>query len=309
MKRCKRLLAAILVLLLLPVTALGAGKMDLSAETSLTISSVFGEKAVAGMEFRAYRVSQMDAGGELTVTAPFAAFAEELDIRGENDSAWWDMARQLEWEIVKEPEIKPEATAKTDDTGIARFENLPKGLYLILGESLETDGYVYTTSAFFVMLPSRDAVSNAWNYHVAANAKPAQNPVRADFKVIKIWKDDCHRSQRPKSITIDLLCDGKVYDTITLPQNGRWQYTWHDLDVNCTWSVAEAKLKGYRKPVITKDGNTFTITNTCDKTDTTDKPNLPQSGQLWWPVPILLTTGLLCVVIGLLRRRRAENEA
>ena len=73
--------------------------------------------------------------------------------------------------------------------------------------------------------------------------------------------------------------------------------------------MAEAKLKGYRKPVIAKDGNTFTITNTCDKSDTTDKPNLPQSGQLWWPVPILLTTGLLCVVIGLLRRRRAENEA
>ena len=31
--------------------------------------------------------------------------------------------------------------------------------------------------------------------------------------------------------------------------------------------------------------------------------SLPQTGQLWWPVPLLLCGGLLLVVFGLLRRR------
>lgn len=38
------------------------------------------------------------------------------------------------------------------------------------------------------------------------------------------------------------------------------------------------------------------------------KPTLPQTGQLWWPVPVLTAAGLLLVIAGLLRRRGAENE-
>lgn len=35
---------------------------------------------------------------------------------------------------------------------------------------------------------------------------------------------------------------------------------------------------------------------------------LPQTGQLWWPVPVLTCGGLGCIVVGLLRRRRAGDE-
>lgn len=37
--------------------------------------------------------------------------------------------------------------------------------------------------------------------------------------------------------------------------------------------------------------------------------DLPQTGMLWWPVPVLLVCGLLSVVIGVTRRRSSENEA
>lgn len=33
-------------------------------------------------------------------------------------------------------------------------------------------------------------------------------------------------------------------------------------------------------------------------------PTLPQTGQLWWPVPMLLAAGLFLIVLGLLRGRR-----
>ena len=35
---------------------------------------------------------------------------------------------------------------------------------------------------------------------------------------------------------------------------------------------------------------------------------LPQTGQLWWPVPMLACGGLGCIVVGLFRRRRAGDE-
>ena len=35
---------------------------------------------------------------------------------------------------------------------------------------------------------------------------------------------------------------------------------------------------------------------------------LPQTGQLWWPVPVLLSMGLLFILIGLIRRRGYRNE-
>ena len=35
---------------------------------------------------------------------------------------------------------------------------------------------------------------------------------------------------------------------------------------------------------------------------------LAQTGQLWWPVPVLICGGLGCIVVGLYRRRRGQNE-
>ena len=47
-----------------------------------------------------------------------------------------------------------------------------------------------------------------------------------------------------------------------------------------------------------------------DHTTTTppDDPHLPQTGLLWWPVPILLCAGLCLTGIGTVRRRRTEHE-
>lgn len=315
MKKYKSLAAFLLCLAaaisFLPVTVLAAGSIDLDHAHSLTVTAAYAKKPISGMRFDAYLISTVDECGELTVIERYRNFTDDLDIRGKNDEAWRQMARVLAREISLDTNLKPSRSAVTDADGVAKFTDIPMGLYLIMGNGVEKDGYVYSTTPFFVVLPEQDMSSNTWNYHVVANAKPGREPVKADFEVIKIWKDDCHKDRRPKSITINLICDGGVYDTITLPHNGAWSYTWKNLETNHQWTVTEKKENGYKDPDIQQEGNTFIVTNTCNqpaKPTEPGKPTLPQTGQLWWPVPVLIAAGLLFVVIGLLRLRGIADE-
>ena len=311
------LLGFLLALTLFPIQALAAGSIDLNRDASLTITEKYGETPLSGVRFDLYLVSTVDETGELTPVSAFEAYAAELDIRGQNDSAWQALAEKLERELLlgNLGRLIPADFAVTGEEGRASFPSpgrkLTLGLYLVPGTRIEKEGYVYSTAPFFVLLPALNEQDNTWNYAPEAMAKPGQSPVLADYEVIKIWRDDCHKDQRPQSITISLLCDGKVDKTITLPHNGAWKYTWHDLDTNHVWTVTEVKLPGYQEPEVQQVGNTFIVTNTCSKPGTPvepGKPILPQTGQLWWPVPVLLAAGLLFVVIGLIRRRGARHE-
>lgn len=102
--------------------------------------------------------------------------------------------------------------------------------------------------------------------------------------------------------------------------NDRWTgSTWEGVGGNTvgktyTWTVVEKACKGYTVQV-ERDGITFVITNTRE-VDVPDnptppkpaKPTLPQTGQLWWPVPLLMMGGLLFLVIGLFYRKRTSGE-
>ena len=37
-------------------------------------------------------------------------------------------------------------------------------------------------------------------------------------------------------------------------------------------------------------------------------PDVPQTGQLWWPVPILAAAGIFLLILGLRKNRRAAEE-
>ncbi|MDO5545365.1 MAG: Cna B-type domain-containing protein [Eubacteriales bacterium] len=315
MKICKRLSALLFsllaVVLLLPAGASAAGIIDLGHAHSLTVTAVYSDMPISGLRLDAYLIANVDQYGELSVIDRYEDYEEELDIRGKNDAAWQNMAQILAREILLDPDLKPSRSAVTNSDGVAAFTDIPMGLYLVPGSTIQKNGYVYSTSPFFVMLPEQDLSSTTWSYHVVANAKPGQEPVRANYEVIKVWKDRCHKDQRPKSITISLICDGEVYDTVTLPHEGAWRYTWEDLDTNHQWTVTEKKATGYKEPTVQQEGYRFIVTNTCNKSTTSTgsgKSTLPQTGQLWWPVPVLIAVGLLFVVIGLIRRRSSTDE-
>ena len=322
-KRTLVLLAA--VLCLLTSVAQAAGSIDLTRKPTLTLTCRDGKTALSGAKFSIYRVADADETGELTVRSEFDEF--DLDIRGKNDRRWREMAQTLESYVLRR-ELTPADSGKTDKTGMLTFptqgKTLAAGLYLVIGERHTQGGNDYDAEPFFVLLPTQDLENNEWVYDVSANVKFGKTPVPDDGdtvtrKVLKVWDDDGAEDSRPQEITVELLRNCKVYDTVKLSEKNNWRYTWLDLDADARWSVTEKTVSGYTVS-ITREGITFVVTNTKkpDRTDTPDtpvkpsnpskpsspaKPTLPQTGAVWWHVEALALSGLVFLILGALDRK------
>lgn len=296
----KGFLPLLLILLILPLSVAAAGDIDLSRDTTLTVYARYDGMAIEDMALEAYRVASVDTTGELTVLPDFEIYREELDIRGENDSAWQQMAQTLE-RFVTEQAIVPTKTLLTDETGTATFGTLEKGLYLLRADAMTQNGKVYAIAPCFVLLPGKNQ-DDTWVYQVEAWLKPSENPEYTQITVIKNWLDNCTPAHEHPAITVKLWHDEELVDTITLPKDGKWSYTWYGLSTLGTWKVTEEPVEGYTQQPATREGYTFTITNVCKDYKKPEK--LPQTGQLWWPVPVLICLGLVCLILGSYVRRK-----
>ena len=152
----------------------------------------------------------------------------------------------------------------------------------------------------------------------------------------------------PDSVTVALYrADDPIdEDPVELNDGNNWTHTWPDKDPTFVWLVKEIDIPDGYTVSIDKDGFHFTVTNTItdpppskddptpddpddpadpmpsdDPTDPDvlpilsnisndkDSRKLPQTGQLWWPVPLLLAAGVPLLLIGaVLFVRKEEPE-
>lgn len=116
---------------------------------------------------------------------------------------------------------------------------------------------------------------------------------------------------------------------VTIGKNGTAEFT--NLDLGLYLVVQKTAASGYQKispflvsvPYLEEGVYVYDV-KTGPKTELERevKPTTPttphsssdsggklvQTGQLWWPVPVLICAGLGCIVVGLFRRRRGQNE-
>lgn len=125
--------------------------------------------------------------------------------------------------------------------------------------------------------------------------------------VVKVWDDKGYENHRPKSVQVTLLRNGTAYETKMLSEANGWQYTWENLPrydksgKEITWTIRETTVSGYVSS-IRQNGFTFVLTNTLNK------QKLPQTGVLWWPVPILAVTGFAFLITGTFSRKKKDDE-
>ena len=324
-RRVLCLLLAIFLLAALLPQALAAGSIETDRAVTLTVRFFHDKTPVSGAPFSLYRVADVSAYGAFTLTGDFKDDPVRLDDL--SSDGWRALAETLR-ALVLQRGRRPLDSGVTAKTGLltfpARQRSLRPGLYLLLGESFVSGGYSYTVEPSLICLPCADEVANVWDYDAQLAPKHSREPLppapaddTLERKVLKVW-DDGNAAARPQEITIQLLKDGAVYDTVRLNAKNSWRYTWTKLPEydasgrRISWTVAETAVSGYTVS-IRQEGVTFVVTNskspsTPAQPSTPAGPSLPQTGTVWWPVALLALCGAALLLAGL-RCKKGKHDA
>ena len=262
--------------------------------------------------FCIYKVGEIDEFAEVTPIGEFADYPVEY---AQEDASGWKALAQTLAGFVKRDQIEPYDYNVTDAKGVTEFpagdKTMTTGLYLVTGETYVYNQVRYQTQPMLICLPNRD-VDDTWIYEQEIMTKYDSEDELTEVKVIKEWKDnDDSAKKRPQEIEVQLLKDGEVFETVKLNKENDWRYTWSDLKP-AEWTVTEKdKVDGYTV-LVEQDEDTFVVENTYKDNHPTTNPHtpnkkLPQTGMLWWPVPLLAGAGMLCFLAGWTMRRKNEQ--
>ncbi len=323
----KRILAALLVCLVLMQSAAAYVRIETGRDASLSIDHIH-----SGVTFHIYRVADVSETVRFTLCGDFARYTDLQPLL--DSSAWDDLALILDARVVRDG-IRPTASGQTNAKADLTFAGLKPGLYLMMGDPYHIGDATYYPKTTLVCVPSLTA-EDAWQYDPVIRPKYSveekpETP-KTEVSVQKIWMDDGFEEERPEAITVQLMKDGAAVETAILSAANNWRWHWGDLPAGYYYRVVETNIADGYSDSYHREGSTVVIINTyteepeepeeppieipddeppLDKPESPEKPaqpTLPQTGQLWWPVPLLIVAGMTLILIGLIRRRGAVNE-
>lgn len=291
-----RLLAALLTC---AVLLMAAGYAQTAQNYALTIHCAADSTALQGVSFSVYKVGSLVEGNVYEKAGAFAGYDYELNAL--DSEGWRELAMTLAT-YAQRDSIAPDASGKTNAQGDVKIEGLGAGLYLYVGAVHVQSGYQYEFETGIVRLPGEGQKD------VLVTPKMQREKAGpVDIAVRKDWADKGHEESRPKSVIVQLLRDGKVFETVELNADNSWRYEWIALEGGYEWRVAEKNAPGAYQDTYRRDGNTFIVINTYKTPGTPSRDNkLPQTGLLWWPVPLLAGAGMLLCFAGWRKERNEE---
>lgn len=299
-KRNLSALLALVLALLLALPAMAAGSAGLT---------IYHERE--NVRFDLYHVAvASDAGWQ--PTDDFAAYPVTLPDEDSPAADWRAAAETLAAYVAQDTPI-PAASGRVA-SGSVQFGALEEGLYLAIGETVRQNDTLYIPVPVLIHVQGDTAVT------IKAE-ETAVTPEPAEYTVAKVWQGG--ENARPLSVTVQLLCDGQPDRTVTLNALNGWRYTWTS-EPGHLWQVAEQNVPDGFAVAVEQDGLAFTVTNTWQQPGQPEQPGqtgstpvpgtpstggtLPQTGQLWWPVPLLVILGVICVGVGRFRARRKRKH-
>ena len=273
-------------------------------ECSLTISYCYAETAFSDIEVKLYRIAQVSADFKYTLTQPFEASGLILD--GIRTAGEWNVIRSTLEAHILAYNIAPEFAAVTNEDGQVSFETLETGMYLAIVSQAEQDDLHYRFDSALIALPGLGP-DGRWQYQVSVNAKgevlpPVDPDEEVELKVLKLWRGDEGRTERPKSIEVEIFRDGSSYKTVILSEENHWAYTWTAKDDGSSWTVVERNIpQGYTVTVEERQ-STFVLTNTWTPTDPDDPGRPPQTGDtsnILLYVLLMVGSGSMLIILGI----------
>lgn len=235
-----------------------------TAEGSITVTYQYQEAALNNADINLYRLADWSAKGGYTPTGDFAnhtAYPVDWDILNADQQTLRDFANTMAGYIaVNKPAA--ENTLKTDSAVVATFNQLKDGLYLAVVAPYQGNVLTCQTAAMLVALPNvHKPAAEQRTLSIEPKADCAVPPTTT-ISVNKVWKDK-DRPKRPESVTMNLLQDGKIYDSIMLNNANDWKYTWKGLQTKHEYTVVEANVPGNYTALVDRENNDYTVTNTA----------------------------------------------
>lgn len=213
----------------------------------------------------------------------------------------------------------------SDGDGWTKTISVQAGYTYRVEENNIQRGYSVTYTRNF---NDNDVMENGSGYVDGDTARIVNRKLPTSLKVRKLWKDpdgNYKTADLPGSITLQLYTigeDGTKTEvenaTITLPQDGKWEYTFTNLDPTAHYVVEEAEVSGYTVSYSYPEGSsgttgvapggTVTITNTEAPTY-----ELPSTGSPGGTVPYtaggaaIALAAVLCGYNSRRKRKRGEE--
>lgn len=294
-----------LVQLVLAVSTADAKEMpEPKNDCSLTLHYSHGENAFAGQDIMLYHVADLTEEAQYTLSDSFAMCP--VSVSGvASQSEWDEIAVTLNSFIISE-KIAPIKHIPTDENGIAAFDGLTAGLYLVSEVRAEQEDNVNIFGSFVVSVPGIDG-NGEWIYDVTAKPKSVTvNPSgdEVTYRVVKIWKDG--GDNRPESVTVGIYKNGVFVRNVVLNASVGWTYSWGAVDDGSVWSVAETVIPDGYAVRIQENGRTFDIINVRSRGS--DTPTTGDTYSVYPYLIIMAASGMLLILIGTVRRKKHNAE-
>ncbi len=309
MKTVLRFLAVVLcIAVIMPLSAYAADGYSMIL-TYTKENIIFSD-----LEINIYRIADVN----YDKLSPYDTYP--VEVKGITSQAEWASVAVTLRSYITADSVEPYMTAKTDSQGNAVFDGIGEGLYLVAGVRSERDGRIFSFYDFMIFV-TEDVTA----IPKAGISEPSDE--EKSYSILKLWKNDDPDS-RPNSVTVDILKDGVLYETVILDRINDWSYSFK-CDADSVLSVAERNVpEGYYVTLSEKEA-VFVITNTLydtDRNDTTSDDDTsadtgsntvspgadaPQTGDTFPMkryVTMLCVSGMLLVILGFGMRRKEDEK-
>ena len=303
-----------------PVTAFAAKTSDAKEpintknECSLEVFYRHEISVFSGHEIKLYKVADVSETAEYSLVP--ALKKTGLVINGIQTNGEWKTIRSTLEIYVLLGALKPLKTAVTDENGRVNFTGLEPGLYLVSGLNDSRNGWTYIFDSALVALPGLDE-NGYWKYDVTVNSKsevlpPTDSDEEIELKVLKLWKGDEKKINRPSSIEVEIFRDGKLFETVELSEKNNWSYSWKVKNDGAKWAAIERNVpKGYSMTLEIRE-RAFVITNTVIPENPDVPPVVPpdtgDTSNILLYTALMFVSGAMLLIFGITEKRNRHEE-
>lgn len=164
----KTLLKITLIVITFFAINVNAENIDSIRLNNITIKYSYGDTNFSNKKVYLYKLADIDVSGELKYTENFTDL--ELNLNNLTTSELNALTVKISNQVTQE-NIQHTFEQVTDTEGIAKFNSLPTGIYLLKIDTVTNKDYQYKAIPMLISIPLYDEVNKQYRYDLSIIAK------------------------------------------------------------------------------------------------------------------------------------------